>query len=130
MTRQDSSRAGRFIAYSARVVVWRNPPKSWWTRLVDWAWPPIVRYGRRGTFTLEVNGKRLIHAPLALVAIFDRRTGTARSEFPVPIAIEPTDVFRVLVEFDRGVPATLHWTGMLDGVMENRTRSLRVTPES
>lgn len=105
-----------FLAYGVRVTC-RRGSSRWWERVVDLVWPPVVRYGRTGTFTLEVNGKAFVRTPLA-VARFDRRAGALRLSFYRPIALQPHDVFSTGVTMARPGPATMQWAVLLDGFLK------------
>jgi hypothetical protein len=110
-------KAQSFIGKSARLTITRYR-SSWWGRLIDWMWPPVLRYGRRGILTLTVNGNNVFAYSLRH-ADYDRKGKCLVVGLVGDIGIGPHDPFSAQITFDhsRSMPVTFSFTLALDGFL-------------
>lgn len=105
---------GPFVARGARIWM-RREVGTWWERLLDRVWPPVVRYLRGGVLVVMVNGVERVRVSLALARVDG---AVACVEFFAPLVFQDKDEFGVRIEFDRAAPATMLLRVLLDGEMQ------------
>lgn len=108
---------GRGLLVDAvRILVARERPVSWWTRVGDWFSPPLTRYLRDARLKLTVNGMVLLSVPLRY-ASWDARAREGRLAVDPPLLLEWRDTFHIALERPTLAPASLVVLSYLDGTV-------------